>query len=77
MVEVCRFDEYRGGFEPVFWCFDGIPVFCLFWRYLKAIVWSVYRKSGLLEESKVFGSIFWNSGSGLCFDPACFIGVDG
>ena len=51
---------YRFCFE--FWCFDGIPVFCLFWRYLKAIVWSVYRKSGLLDKSKVFGSIFGNSG---------------
>ena len=44
-----------------FWCFDGIPVFLVFWRYLKAIVWSVYRKRGLLDKSKVFGSGY------LCF----------
>ena len=41
--------------------FDAIPVFLVFWRYLKAIVWSVYRKRGLLDKSKVFGSGY------LCF----------
>ena len=56
----------------------GILVFCwysLFWSYLKAIVWCVYRKSGLLKKSKVFGSGSWCDVSlvfVLAFDMRCY-----
>ena len=48
-------------FEFWFRCYVlWVLVFCwyscvlVFWSYLKAIVWCVYRKSGLLKKSKVF-----------------------
>jgi hypothetical protein len=46
------------GLSWEFWCYSGILVFLVFWSYLKAIVWSVYRKLEELKKSKVFLQVF-------------------